>query len=303
MGKYFILTAFVILAGVIVFLLTRPCDFQARFAVNTTPDVVYFHLLNWHIWNRKEASSSIEITGRKPVKQVAHKVALVDTTLIFKWEINPLNDSLTMVRVCIWDPDRKGLNRLVAPLAETPFENSVRGNLSDMLRRLEIRLKTFQYAYMGGSHLNEISCVYIPLTSTQRGKARAMMAHVVTLNQFVRQNDLLLNGHPFVLVHHWNEFEDSIHFDFCFPIARTEAVPDHPEIRLKTVASMDAIKSEFYGNYSISDIAWYRLAEEANRLGYRRNGKLVEVFHNDPHAGGNELEWKAEIFLGIESIN
>ena len=303
MGKYFILTAFVILAGSMIFILTRPCDFQTRFSVSTTPDVAYFHLLNWHIWNRKEASSSIEITSRKPVKQLTHKVALVDTTLIFSWDIKPLNDSITMVRACISDPDRKGFNRLMAPLGKTAFIKSVSGNLADILRRLEIMLETFHYDYAGRSHLEEISCVYIALNSTKRGKARAMIANVTALNQFVRQNELLLNGNPFVLVHRWNEFQDSIQFDFCFPIARTEAVPDHPEIRLKTVESMDAIKTDFYGNYSISDIAWYRLAEEATRLGYRRNGKLVEVFHNDPHAGGNELEWKAEIFLGIESLN
>jgi effector-binding domain-containing protein len=66
---------------------------------------------------------------------------------------------------------------------------------------------------------------------------------------------------------------------------------------------MDAIKTDFYGNYSISDITWYSLAEEAKKQGYRRNNKLIEVYFNDPHSGGNELEWKAEIYMGIESAN
>jgi effector-binding domain-containing protein len=66
---------------------------------------------------------------------------------------------------------------------------------------------------------------------------------------------------------------------------------------------MDAIKTDFYGNYSITDITWYNLAEEAKKLGYRSNNKLIEVYFNDPHSGGNELEWKAEIYMGIESVN
>ena len=64
---------------------------------------------------------------------------------------------------------------------------------------------------------------------------------------------------------------------------------------------MNKVYLNFYGNYSITDITWYNLAEEASKLGYRHNHKLIEVYHNDPHSGGNELEWKAEIFLGIES--
>jgi effector-binding domain-containing protein len=189
------------------------------------------------------------------------------------------------------------------PFINTPFKNSVRGNLLDIKRRMDLMLKTFHYEFTGYSHFHKISCVYISLNSTQRGKAREMISHVMALNQFVRQNNLALYGNPFVLVHNWNELNDSINFDFCFPIARTDAVPDDPEIKFKTVEGMDAIKTDFYGNYSITDITWYNLAEEANKLGYRSSGILVEVYHNDPHSGGNELEWKAEIYLGIESVN
>jgi hypothetical protein len=66
---------------------------------------------------------------------------------------------------------------------------------------------------------------------------------------------------------------------------------------------MNAIKTDFYGHYGISDITWHNLAEEAKKQGYRRNNKLIEVYCNDPHSGGNELEWKAEIYMGIESGN
>ena len=112
-----------------------------------------------------------------------------------------------------------------------------------------------------------------------------------------------MDGNPFLVVHDWNESNDSISFDFCFPIIRISAVPEHPKIKFMSVESMDAIKTDFYGNYSITDITWYNLAEEAKKLGYRSNHKLIEVYHSDPHSGGNELEWKAEIYLGIESVN
>ena len=291
------------LVGSMIYLLLRPCDYQAHFTVKTTPDIAYFNILHWSTWNRKQAASRIEITSKNPAMSVSKKVLLNDTTLIFNWEFEQLNDSVTMVRACISDPDRKLINRLTVPFINTPFKSSVRGNLLDIKKRLEIMLKTFRYEFTGYSHFDKASCVCITLHSTQRGKAGAMISNVVALNQFVRQNNLALDGNPFVLVQDWNESNDSISFDFCFPIARTDAVPDHPEIKFKTVEGMDAIKTDFYGNYSMTDITWYNLAEEANKLGYRGNGKLVEVYHNDPHSGGNELEWKAEIFLGVELKN
>lgn len=306
MKKIFVSIALIILLaliGGIAHLLIRPCDYQVHFTVKTTPDIVYFNILNWDSWNRKHAGSIIEITSKTPVTNVSKKVLLNDTTLIFNWEFKQLNDSITMVRVCVSDPDRKLYNRLTVPFINTPFKNSVRGNLLDIKTKLELMLKTFHYEFTGYDQFEKKSCVCINLKSTPRGKARAMISNVTELNQFVRQNNLELDGNPFVLVHDWNEFKDSINFDFCFPIAQIDAVPEHPEIKFKTVEGMDAIKTDFYGNYSITDITWYNLAEEANKLGYRSNNKLIEVYHNDPHSGGNELEWKAEIYLGIESVN
>ena len=306
MKKIFISIAFIILLaliGGITLLLTRPCDYQAHFTVKATPDIAYFNILNWDIWNRKQVSSKIEIMSKTPVRNISKKVLLNDTTLIFNWEFKKLNDTITMVRAYVSDPDRKLYNRLTVPFINTRFKNGVRGNLLDIKTRLALMLKTFHYEFTGYHHFEKKSCVCINLKSTPRGKARAMMSNVMELNQFVRQNNLELDGNPFLVVHDWNESNDSISFDFCFPITQTDAVPEHPKIKYITVEGMDAIKTDFYGNYSITDITWYNLAEEAKKLGYRSNNELIEVYLNDPHSGGNELEWKAEIYMGIESVN
>jgi len=306
MRKIFAFSALIILIFLIVsitYLLLRPCDYQANFTVKTTPEIAYFNIIKWETWNRKKAASRIEICSKTPVRNVTSKVSLNDTTLIFNWDIIQLNDSMTMVRICVSDPDRKFFNRLTVPFIITPFKKSVKNNLLNFLKRLESMLKTFDYEYTGLAQFHETACVYININSTVRDKARSMISTVAELNQFVRQNHLGLDGHPFVVIHDWNELSDEINFDFCFPIKQIDAVPEHPEVKFKRVGEMGAIKTNFYGNYSITDITWHNLAEEAKKLGYRSNQKLIEVYHNDPHSGGNELEWKAEIFFGIESKN
>lgn len=300
----FISIAFIILLTFIgvVFLLTRPSDYQAHFRVKATPDIAYYNILNWDNWNRGQLNSKIEILSKTPVTNVSQKVTLKDTTLIFNWEFKKLNDSITLVRVFVSDPDRKFYNRLTVPFINTRFKIGVRNNLIDVKTRLELLLNKFHYKFTGYKHFEKKSCVYINLTSTLRGKARAMMSNVIELNQFVIQNNLERNGNPFLIIHDWNESKDSISFDFCFPISRINAVPENPKIKFMTVETMDAIKTDFYGNYSLTDVTWYNLAEEAKKLKYRSNNKLIEVYFNDPHSGGNELEWKAEIYMGIESL-
>jgi effector-binding domain-containing protein len=306
MKKIFISIAFIILLAIIggiTFLLTRPSDYQAHFAVKATPDIAYYNILNWDIWNRNDSSTKIEILNKTPVSNISQKVTLNDTTLFFNWEFKKLNDSITLVRAYVSDPDRKIHNRLTVPFINTRFKISVRNNLLDIKTRLELMLKKFHYKFTGYQYFEKKSCVYINLKSTPEGKARAMMLNVTELNQFVRQNNLVLDGNPFLVIHDWNESKDSVNFDFCFPISRIGAVPEHPKIKFMTVDSMEALKIDFYGNYSITNITWYNLAEEVKKQGYRSNNKLIEVYFNDPHSGGNDLEWKAEIYMGIESVN
>jgi effector-binding domain-containing protein len=304
MKKIFISIGFIIplVFICVIFLVTRRSDYQAHFAINASPDIAYYNILNWDKWNRSESNFKIEILSKTPVRNVSQKVTLKDTTLIFNWEFKKVNDSITMVRAYVSDPDRKLYNRLTVPFINTRFREGVRNNLLDIQTRLDLMLEKFRYKYTGFHHFEKKSCVYINLRSTRKDKAREMMSNVTELNQFVKENNLELDGNPFLVFHDWNELNDSINFDFCFPVSRIDAVPEDPKIKFMTVESMDAIKTDFFGNYGMTDITWYNLAEEARKHGYRSNHKLIELYLNDPHSGGNELEWKAEIYLGIESV-
>ena len=304
MKKIFISIGFIILLILIgvLFLYTRPSDYQAHFAVKATPDIAYYHILNWDKWNRGQLDAKIEILSKTPVSNLSQKVTVKDTTLIFNWEFKKLNDSVTMVRAYVSDPDRKLYNRLTIPFTNTRFREGVRNNLLDIETRLDIMLEKFHYKFTGYHHFEKRPCVYINLKSTIKGKARAMMSIVTELNQFVKQNNLELDGKPFLVFNDWNESKDSINFDFCFPIVRIDAVPKHPEIKFMTVEGMDALKTDIFGNYGMTDITWYNLDEEMKKQGYRSNNRLIEVYFNDPLSGGNEQEWKAEIYMGIESV-
>lgn len=292
------LVLLVLVSAIILYI--RPCDYRASFTTKASPDVVYFHLLNWKNWNRKLSGVEIRVSGKQALQSVSSQVVLPDTILDFHWKIEALSDSSTEVTACVSDPDRRLKNRISAPLFPIAFKRNVRKNILDLMQRLEIMRKTFHFKFKGPSYFEARDCVYMTLNCHVRQKAATMIATVTELNQFVRQHELGFEGHPFLLIHDWKVGSDSICFDFCFPIRDQEAIPPHPQISFKHVEGMEAVQSDFYGNYSITDASWFKLAEEAEKMGYSSNGRLIEVYHNDPHSGGNEQEWKAEIFLGVQ---
>ncbi len=106
MKKIFIPIAFIILLVLsgVTFLFTRPSDYQAHFTVRTTPDIAYYNILHWDIWNRIESGAKIDILSKNPVSNISQKVTQKDTTFIFNWEFKKLSDSITIVRAYVSDP-------------------------------------------------------------------------------------------------------------------------------------------------------------------------------------------------------
>ena len=275
-------------------------DYRLYFTVKSSSGVVYQNVNDWNIWNRKLLHENFQITAKEPWEKVDTQVMVGDTTLQFHWQFKQKNDSITRVIVGISDPDRKFLNRLRIPFVETEFEKQVSANVKDIKEKINAVNQSFAFEFVGESDLAETPCVYISTKSTHRGKAREMMNNVITLNQFVRQNELGLNGQPFLQVNQFNFTDDTIHFDFCFPILYPEKVPDHSIIEFKNAKLGKALKANFYGNYSISDMSWYLLSEKVTERGLESNGQIIERYFNDPHSGGNDLEWKAEIYMGVK---
>ena len=94
---------------------------------------------------------------------------------------------------------------------------------------------------------------------------------------------------------------DSIQYNFCFPIIKGDSLPTHELIKYKQYQSEKAIKAIYNGNYVTSDRAWYALLDYAERENIEVHKTPVEFFFNNPNYGGNELQWKAEIYMPIKN--
>ncbi|WP_346861850.1 hypothetical protein [uncultured Draconibacterium sp.] len=290
-----------VIAGLIWYLFIKRWDYKVYFSVDAQPAVVYSFVRDWNDWNgMKLQKEKVSNTIKFPDKSIERVLTLKDTTLVFNWEFHLKNDSTTRVELGVTDTDRKLYNRLLVPFQTLPFEKSIKKNVLIMRNKLLEFTNDFKYEFVGQAKLDSVSCVYISAKTPIRNKAEEMIKNVINLNRFVKDNALGLNGNPMVVVKDWSPESDSISFDFCFPILHPELIPENSEMGLRNVGIKNALRADFYGNYSISDVSWNLLYEESLKRGNRNTGNIVEVFYNDPHGGGNELNWKAAIYFSVE---
>lgn len=289
-----------LVSGLTYYLFLKPSDYLVVFTVRESAEVVSQQAYQWRNWNRRYAGNRMttSVTGNK--NQLTTMVSLQDTTLKILWRFQALNDSTTRVTVGVSDHERRFHNRITAPFKATPFRSSIESNMVAFSESVHNLADRYNWVFNGLDSLKSVPVVYISFRTSARRKSGEMIGNVIELNQFVKENELELVGHPFIHAKYKGGFQDSIDFEFCFPIAKYDRVPEHPQIKFKFTEPARSLKAEYYGNYALSDMAWYRLHTKASDKRLLHKGELVEIFLNDPHSGGNDKEWRADVHLLLQ---
>ena len=297
----FILGLLVILILSTWYFFLKRWDYKVKFTVHAHSSLAYTFIKDHRDWNGKTLKpGQIHFLQEEPWSYLCCELNLKDTTYLFDWHLKQKNDSITKISVGVSDKDRNLANRFDVLFSSAEFEKSIRKNIKIIRDRIMERNKEFSYEFSGLDSIAEVPCVFISTRSTVRGKADEMIRNVIDLNMFVKEHNLGLNGNPMVVVKEWAPSADSISFDFCFPILYPELVPSHPRISLRNVSVRRALRADFYGNYSYSDYSWNLLFKEAQKKNLQTTGRIIEVFYNDPHSGGNDVNWKAGIYMEVE---
>ena len=193
------------------------------------------------------------------------------------------------------------MNRLGRPFAHTDFEKRTKRTILDFNAILTQHIDNFKVTITDGIQiLPGTYCAYIPISTSQFEKAKGMMQYYSTLSKFLMDNNLETNGHPFLEITEWNQDTDSVSYNFCFPIIKSDGLPNNELIKYKKFKDIRALKAVYNGNYITSDRAWYVLLEHAKKNNIQVDKTPVEVFLTNPNFGGNELNWTANVYMPLK---
>ncbi|QIA07698.1 hypothetical protein [Draconibacterium halophilum] len=292
---------FLIFTAALWYFFLKKWDYKVMFTAPVNSSVAYSFIQNHNEWDGKTLKAGqLIIKDEEPWKQLASELQLNDEKWDFNWFLKQKNDSVTKVVVQCSQPNRKMKNRFDILLQRSIFSKSVKKNIKIIRDKMIERSNEFSYTFKDYNSINEIACIAISTQSTIRGKADEMIRNVLDLNMFVKDNELGLNGDPMLVIHHWDPSTNVINFEFCFPVMHPERIPDHPNIKLKKVVVSKAIYAEYFGNYCYSDYSWGALYKKLKKEeGDEPTGRIIEVFYNDPHSGGDDKTWKAGIYMEL----
>jgi effector-binding domain-containing protein len=275
---------------------------MVRFKIKTSPGTLYNGVEDWNLINQKLDSFDYKITDKKAYTFINQTINTKGKDLDFDWNFKSINDSITQVKVGISEKENSVYNRITAPFSNTLFKEMAINLIKDYKKGIEYQLKEkFNVKYAGIDTIPEINYAYIESKNINlRDKAEQMMMNNALLLSFLTEHNLRDGNFPFLIVDNWNLNKNIIDFRFCFPIEQRDTMPTHTNIRFDVLKSKKALKAIYNGNYMTSDRAWFTLHEYAKRHTINIENKPLEIFYNNPHNGGDELKWKAEIFMPIK---
>jgi effector-binding domain-containing protein len=282
------------------YLFVKPYDYQAKMTVNSSPGFVYQAVVDWNKDLKMSRDIAINYANRNPFDEIEYEAEFSEIPLSFNWKIKENNDSTSFINIGINHKGNSVNERIHKLLSESKTEQVIQKELGQFYKGLEKYLKESRVTLHGRDTFKKSSVAYVSIQSLQDEKADMMIRNSEFIKTFLILHDIKLLSHPFINVKHWDFKTGKIDYDFCFPIAQMDNFPEHEEIKYKVVESMESLKANFFGNYSLSDRAWFDLHAFAGRNHIEVEPELIELYHNNPHEGGSSIDWKAEVFMKVK---
>ena len=295
MKKISAIVGFLSVGFLLWYLIIKPYDYLVTFKVKTSAGTINQSI---KLWNTSlENSSPIQ---QENLKNLTQQIIVKDSTFNYDWSISSVNDSISKVNVYVTDIDHSFANKISIPFGTTDFEKRTQNIITNFIDKLKEHLNKIRVRVVGIDSTRTTYCAYIPMKGLQIEKARGMMQNYSLLTSVLSAENIEMNGTPFVEITNWNTQNDSIAYNFCFPVIKSDSLPIDPRIQYKQYSGVKALKASYNGNYITSDRAWYALLDYAGNNDIEIVKKPLEVFYSNPNFGGDELKWEAQIYLPIK---
>lgn len=284
----------VLLVGLVWYLFLKPHDYVVRFELNASAGTINQTIKSWG-----NGIDTSEFLGQEDLSDLKYRFTFNDSIHTYHWKLSSANDSVTKVRVYITDENRSLANRSAIPFSETDFEKRSKKMTKEFVAVLQDHLDDFKVNVIGKDEIPAKYCACVAVNGTQMEKANGMKDYYSLLSGVMAGNNIGLDGRPMIEVENWNLQQDSLSYNFCFPVIKSDSLPKRNNIFYKQIEKKPAIRAVYNGNYITSDRAWYALIDYAEKNNISIAKKPLEVFHTNPNMGGNALEWEAEVFMPI----
>lgn len=282
------------------YLFIKQSDYTVTFKVKANTSIVVDAIVNWGDDLEKKEEINVVTWKDSLFSKITQQVKKQDSSYVLTWNIKAVNDSLSYVKVNILEKSHSLKNRLLVPFVNAPIEKFAVNSMIDFNKGFQKYFKSYRIKLNGEDNVPDAFCACKSANSTQNEKAVKMLQLNMDIMTYLRKNSINIKGKPYLQVTSWNREKENITFDFCFPIEKNDSLPLLENgVFYKEIKAVLAIKATYNGNYRDSDRTWNYLINHSKNKNIKVQQLPTELFFNDPQQGGDELNWKAEIFMPI----
>ncbi len=295
--KKIVVAVLIILLGLSIwYLFIKKYDYEFTFQANLAQEGAYNQVKKI----RFESYNSLNKNATVDNANFRQEVLFEEEEVILDWKLKSIKDTITKIKVGIISKDHSIQNRLQVLVGTSSLVKLIKEDLLNFRKILRDYTDSFKVIVDGETETPAMEILSVSSKTGRLGKAEEMMKLNSYLYPKLAENNISINGFPFIKIRNWDEENDLIYMDFGFPIEHKDSLPLNSKITHDKILSHKALKATYFGNYRNSDEAWYVLLEYARNNNISIQNKPLEIFYNNPMQGGSEIEWKAEIFLPID---
>ena len=240
MKKISAIIGFILVGFLLWYLIIKPYDYLVTFKVKTSAGTINQTI---KLWNTSLAN--LNPVKQENIANLSQQIEINDPIHNYKWSISYLNDSISKVNVYVTDKEHSFANRISIPFGTTDFEKRIEYTVTDFIAKLKEHLKKIRVTVVGKDTTRSTYAAYISVKGLQIEKARGMMQNYSLLTSVLSAENIKMNGTPFVEITNWNTQNDSIAYNFCFPVIKSDSLPIDSRIQYKQYNGVKALKATY----------------------------------------------------------
>lgn len=282
------------------YLFVKENDYCISFKVKTATGTVFQGVNEWSRSRLSSNKESYVILEKKNFSFIKQEMKKGKVTMEYTWDINSINDSITNVSVGIKELNNSIYNRLTAPFFSTNFKETQLKKITDFRNGLNKHNESFKIKIDGERTSEEVFVAYLSLKSVLQEKAQTMIRNDDIITGFLHQNNIKIEGKPYLEIQSWNQDKETLEFNYCFPIDKNTRLIENDMVKFKTIPAVKGLQATYFGNFRTSDRAWFALLDYAKSHNLQLTNKPLEHFLANPFNGGDELSWETKIIIPFE---
>jgi effector-binding domain-containing protein len=177
------------------------------------------------------------------------------------------------------------------------FEKS----LVNLDKKLDYEINTFSIKENG--LVNKPETFYLAQTFTSEFSKIKKNSEIVfsKINKFCRDNNIKLNGKPFIIYHTYDEIKELTKVSMCIPIKDSIFISEGSDISSEKLKTFQAIKATLTGDYTHISKAIAKTKEyiNTNHLNTNPNFSHIEVYALGKKEINSPSKWVTELYFPI----